>query len=66
MTGDCFANICIICVINVSVCLTFFFFGFVYVGPGARLVASLEGRGARLWRHPGSGYFRSLIKCHLV
>ena len=40
--------------------------GFVYVGLGARLVASLEGRGARLWRHPGSGYFSYLIKCHLA
>ena len=31
--------------------------GFVYTGLGARSVASLGGRGARLWRHPGSGYF---------
>ena len=41
------------------------FLGFIYVGPGARLVASLEGRGAQLWRRPGSKYFRSLVKWSL-
>ena len=34
----------------------FFSEGFVYKGLGARLVASFGGRGARLWRHPGSLY----------
>ena len=28
----------------------YFFGGFVYTGLGARSVASLGGRGARLWR----------------
>ena len=55
---------CFICVINVSVCPNYFS-GFIYVGPGARLAASLEGRGAQLWRHPGSKYFRSRIKWSL-
>ena len=41
------------------------FLGFIYVGPGARLVASLEGRGAQMWRRPGSKYFRSLVKWSL-
>ena len=41
------------------------FFWVLYVGPGARLVASLEGRGAQLWRRPGSKYFRSLFKWSL-
>ena len=41
------------------------FLGFICVGPGARLVASLEGQGARLWRHPGSKYFGSVIKWSL-
>ena len=33
-----------------------FLWDFVYTGLGARSVASLGGRGARLWRHPGSVY----------
>ena len=40
---------CVIYVINVSVRANYFF-RVVYVGPGARLAVSLEGRGARLWR----------------
>ena len=27
---------------------------FVYTGPGTWSVVSFRGRGARLWRHPGS------------
>ena len=36
--------------------------GFVYTGLGARSVASFGGRGARLWRHPGSGYISWLVQ----
>ena len=56
MTGDCFA-------IYVYMCNKCFgmsqlvFWGFICVGPGARLVASLEGRGAQMWRRPDSKYF---------
>ena len=32
----------------------FFFVVFVYTGLGAWSVVSFRGRGARLWRHPGS------------
>ena len=56
---------CFICVINVSVCANYFS-GFIYVGPGARLAASLEGRGARLRRHPGSKYLGYTSNGHLV
>ena len=45
--------------------ISLFFGGFVYVGPGARLVVSLEGRGAQMWRRPGSKYFRLLFKWSL-
>ena len=40
-----------------SVCLPKFLIvgGFVYTGLGARSVVGFEGRGAWLWRHPGSG-----------
>ena len=37
------------------------FWVLVCTGLGARSVASLGGRGARLWRHPGSGYFSWLV-----
>ena len=42
------------------------FFGFIYVGPGARLAAGLDGRGAQLWRHPGSAYLGHTSIGHLV
>ena len=41
-------------------------FRVLYVGPGARLAVSLEGRGARLWRHPGSNYLGYTSNGHLV
>ena len=44
----------------------FFFFRVLYVGPGARLAASLEGQGAQLWRHPGSKYLGHTSIGHLV
>ena len=56
---------CCICIINVSVCPNYFS-GFIYVGPGARLAASLEGRGAQLSRHPGSKYLGHTSNGHLV
>ena len=37
-----------------------------YVGPGARLAAIFGGRGAQMWRHPGSAYLGHTSKCHLV
>ena len=49
--------------INVSVPIIF---RVLYVGPGARLAASLEGRGARLQRHPGSNYLGYISNGHLV
>ena len=42
------------------------FFRVSHVGPGARLAVSLEGRGARLWRHPGSNYLGYTSNGHLV
>ena len=56
---------CFIYVINVSVRANYFF-RVLYVGPGARLAASLEGRGAQLWRHPGSKYLGHTSIGHLV
>ena len=38
----------------------------LYVGPGARLVVSLEGWGAQLWRHPGSNYLGYTSNGNLV
>ena len=38
----------------------------LYVGLGARLAASLGGRGAQLWRHPGSAYLGHTSIGHLV
>ena len=55
---------CVIYVINVSVCANYFWI--LYVGPGARLAVSLEGRGAQLWRHPGSNYLGYTSNGHLV
>ena len=53
------------CVIDVSVRANYFF-RVLYVGPGARLVVSLEGRGAQLWRHPGSNCIGYTSNGHLV
>ena len=56
---------CFIHVINVSVRANYFL-RVLYVGPGARLAASLGGRGAQLWRHPGSAYLGHTSIGHLV
>ena len=51
----CCKYVLYIYVINVSVRANYFL-RVLYVGPGARLAASFGGRGAQLWRHPGSAY----------
>ena len=56
--------VCYIC--NKCIGMFQLFFGVFYVGPGARLVVSLEGWGARLWRHPGSNYLGYTPNGHLV
>ena len=42
------------------------FLGVLYVWPGARLAASFGGRGAQMWRHPGSAYLGYTSNGHLV
>ena len=56
---------CFIYVINVSVRANYFL-RILYVGPGTRLAASLGGRGAQPWRHPGSAYLGHTSIGHLV
>ena len=56
---------CCIYVINVSVRANYFL-RVLYEGPGARLAASFGGRGAQLWRHPGSAYLGHTSIGHLV
>ena len=56
--------VCYICNKCIGMCQ--FFFLILYVGPGARLAVSLEGRGAQLWRHPGSNYLGYTSNDHLV
>ena len=46
-----------ICVYICNKCIgmcQIYFFRVLYVGPGARLAAIFGGRGAQMWRHPGS------------
>ena len=59
------SNMCCIYVINVSARANYFL-RVLYVGPGARLAASFGGRGAQLWRHPGSAYLGHTSIGHLV
>ena len=58
-----FINSVFVYVINVSVHTIFWV---SYVGPDARLAVSLVGRGALLWRHPGSNYLGYTSNGHLV